>query len=163
MSLLSCVVNKKNSHLLINVHDIYGLPPYAPQLQVVVHDTVAETEKSYFLSVDHAVFIDCLSYTKLLAYVKKHGSFEPIMIPPTVNTDNEPLPELDKKSNGHVVDSVGEASLASDLSEQANNAPSDFVACESGVNPPPVAVSSYPAASDTPYKNMQSQRLGAAL
>ena len=53
-------------------------------------------------------------------------------------------------------------SLASDLSEQANNAPSDFVACESGVNPPPVAVSS-PAASDTPYKNMQSQRLGAAL
>ena len=53
--------------------------------------------------------------------------------------------------------------LASDLSEQANNAPSDFVACESGVNPPPVAVSSYPAASDTPYKNMQSQRLGAAL
>lgn len=84
-------------------------------------------------------------------------------IPPAVNTDNEPLSELDKKSNGHVVDSVGEASLASDLSEQANNAPSDFVACESGVNPPPVAVSSYPAASDTPYKNMQSQRLGAAL
>ena len=29
--------------------------------------------------------------------------------PPTTTTDNEPLPELDKKSNGHVVDSVGEA------------------------------------------------------
>ena len=83
--------------------------------------------------------------------------------PPTTITDNEPLPELDKKSNGHVVDSVGEASLASVLSEQANNAPSDFVACGSAVNPPPVAVSSYAAASDTPYKNMQSQRLGAAL
>jgi hypothetical protein len=54
-------------------------------------------------------------------------------------------------------------SLASVLSEQTNSNPSDIVVCGSGVNPPPVAVSSYPAASDTPYKNMQSQRLGAAL
>lgn len=83
--------------------------------------------------------------------------------PPTTTTDNEPLSELDKKSNGHVVDSVGEAPLASVLSEQTNSNPSDIVVCGSVVNPPPVAVSSYPAASDTPYKNMQSQRLGAAL
>lgn len=55
-------------------------------------------------------------------------------------------------------------SLASVLSEQTNSNPSDIVVCGSGVNPPPVAVSSYPAASDTLIlKIMQSQRLGAAL
>lgn len=162
MSLLYRVVNRKNPHLLINVHDIYGLPPYAIQFQIIVHDIVAETQKSYFLSIEHAQALDSLSYTKLLAYVKKHGSFDPIIIPPAVNTDNKTV------ANGElvgVVESEEEAlfSLSSAPSEQTNDTPSDILVCGSGVNPPPVAVSSYPAASDTPYKNMQSQRLGAAL
>ncbi len=81
--------------------------------------------------------------------------------PPTTTTDTKS--EIAKGESVGVVDSVGEAPLASVLSEQTNSNPSDIVVCGSGVNPPPVAVSSYPAASDTLYKNMQSQRLGAAL
>jgi hypothetical protein len=79
--------------------------------------------------------------------------------PPTTTTDNKTVATGEQVG---VVDSVGDAPLASVLSEQTNSNPSDIVVCGSGVNPPPVAVSS-PAASDTPYKNMQSQRLGAAL
>ena len=87
--------------------------------------------------------------------------------PPTTTTDNKESTKdhysaATREVDKGVVDSVGDAPLASVLSEQTNSNPSDIVVCGSGVNPPPVAVSS-PAASDTPYKNMQSQRLGAAL
>lgn len=81
--------------------------------------------------------------------------------PPTTTTDNKTVATREQVG---VVDSVGDASLASVLSEQTISNPSDIVVCGSGFNPPPVAVSSYPAASDTLIlKIMQSQRLGAAL
>ena len=95
------------------------------------------------------------SFEELQDFIHSHSSYAP-----TVTTDNK----IARSDALGVVDSVGVAPLASVLSEQTNSNPSDIVVCGSGVNPPPVAVSSYPAASDTLIlKIMQSQRLGAAL
>lgn len=135
------------------------------RLEVISTNSCLIVRHEHDSVIDEYKLVNCDDYRnkltayKSIAHVVKFSQAN--QITPTTTTDTKS--EIAKGESVGVVDSVGVAPLASDLSEQANNAPSDFVACESGVNPPPVAVSSYPAASDTPYKNMQSQRLGAAL
>ena len=67
--------------------------------------------------------------------------------PPTTNTDNEPLSEFEQ-SNGHVVNSEGGAySPVQSPISLADHIAKGSLAGESS----PVAASSYPATSDTPF------------
>lgn len=144
--------------------------PSYPYCMVEYHTGFGDTRKCETYYVLKSVLLPLLEQTKsvktLLSVAKDNrllGSDDTrlTVTPPTTTTDTKSA--IAKGESVGVVDSVGVTPLASVLSEQTNSNPSDIVVCGSGVNPPPVAVSSYPAASDTPYKNMQSQRLGAAL
>ena len=143
----------KNSTLSIVSDSSY------PYCMVEYHTGFGDTRKCETYYVLKSVLLPVLEQTKsvktLLAVAIENrllGSDDTRLteIPPTTTTDTKSESCVIADSVG-VVDSVGEAPLASDSSELPY--PPSVEGSESGVNPPPVAVSS-PAASDTLYKNM---------